>query len=180
MREIPSELAGRIFDGFLFDTHRDRALYIRTETRYRKRWLEQNPGKWWRLDDVLQRSGLPLAQEVEPAATIAPLSPALRGDSVAATETQPVVPRPGANSQLTSVPETVNLSPSQIAKSQIEIGSHLYVSAARLASMLGISERTLSRRCANGGGPPHVKLAGTYYELDKIQEWTASNTSFTQ
>ena len=64
-------------------------------------------------------------------------------------------------------------SPSQLAKNQIEIAGHLYVCGRYLASMLGISERTLSRRFADGNGPPHVKLARIYYDLNKVQEWTA-------
>jgi hypothetical protein len=51
---------------------------------------------------------------------------------------------------------TANLSPSQIAKNQIEIGGRLYVSVANLACIMGISERTLSHRCANGGAPPQL------------------------
>lgn len=69
---------------------------------------------------------------------------------------------------------TVTLSPSEIAKDTIAIGSDVYVSAPRLAAMLGISERTLARRTANGNGPTHVKIAGIYYRLDKIEEWAAA------
>ena len=72
------------------------------------------------------------------------------------------------------VAATITLSPSEIAKDKITIGDDLYVSFPYLASMLGISERTLSRRIANGNGPPHVKIAGNYYRLDKIQEWAAA------
>jgi hypothetical protein len=72
------------------------------------------------------------------------------------------------------VAATVTLSPSEIAKDKIAIGDDEYVSAPRLASVLGISERTLARRTANGNGPPHVKIAGIYYRLDKIQEWAAA------
>jgi hypothetical protein len=69
---------------------------------------------------------------------------------------------------------TVTLSPSEIAQDTIAIGDDEYVNAPRLASMLGISERKLERLCANGNGPPHVKIAGNYYRLDKIQEWAAA------
>jgi hypothetical protein len=71
-------------------------------------------------------------------------------------------------------PVTATLSPSEIAKDKIAIAGDLYVSFAYLASMLGISERTLARRTANGNGPPNVKIAGSYYRLDKIQEWAAA------
>jgi hypothetical protein len=69
---------------------------------------------------------------------------------------------------------TATLSPSEISKDKIAIADQLYVSLAYFASMLGISERTLARRTANGNGPPNVKIAGSYYRLDKIQEWAAA------
>jgi hypothetical protein len=72
------------------------------------------------------------------------------------------------------VTATITLSPSEIAKDKIAIGGDLYVSFAYLASMLGVSERTLARRTANGNGPPNVKIAGSYYRFDKIQEWAAA------
>jgi hypothetical protein len=73
-----------------------------------------------------------------------------------------------------SEPVTATLSPSEIAKDKIAIAGDLYVGFAYLASMLGISERTLARRTANGNGPPNVKISGSYYRLDKIQEWAAA------
>jgi hypothetical protein len=73
------------------------------------------------------------------------------------------------------VAATTTLSPSEIAKDKITIGGQEYVSNPRLASMLGISERTLSRLLRNGDGPPHVKIGGNYYRLDKIQEWAAAS-----
>ncbi len=72
------------------------------------------------------------------------------------------------------VAATIALAPSEIAKDKIAIAGDLYVSFAYLASMLGISERTLARRTANGNGPAQVKIAGIYYRLDKIQEWAAA------
>ena len=68
----------------------------------------------------------------------------------------------------------VTLSPSEIAKDKITIGGDLCVSFASLASLLGISERTLSRRTENGNGPPHVCISGNYYPLDKAREWAAA------
>jgi predicted DNA-binding transcriptional regulator AlpA len=72
------------------------------------------------------------------------------------------------------VAATTTLSPSEIAKDKITIGGQEYVSNPRLASMLGISERTLSRLLRNDDGPPHVKIGGNYYRLDKIPEWAAA------
>jgi len=73
------------------------------------------------------------------------------------------------------VTATIPVPPSEIAKDKIAIGDDLYVSFAYLASILDISERTLLRRCANGNGPPRVKVGGSYYyRLDKIPEWAAA------
>jgi hypothetical protein len=169
--------AGLIFDGILFDTPLDRGRYIGTGTKYQGRWLEQNAGKWWRLQDVLESAGPPVKHEAEvrPFATDASASPSCSEDPDA-SETPALVSLPD-DRRTTAAPIGAALSPSQIAKNEIAIEGRLYVSAARLASMLGISERTLSRRCANGNGPPHVKLAGIYYDLDEVQEWTADKRS---
>jgi len=55
---------GRIFDGILFATHRDRALYIRTLVRNRPQWLKDNPDSWRRIEDI-QREAASLAAPVE-------------------------------------------------------------------------------------------------------------------
>jgi hypothetical protein len=73
-----------------------------------------------------------------------------------------------------SEPVTATLSPSEIAKDKITIGGQEYVSNPRLVSMLRISERTLSRLLRKGDGPPHVKIGGNYYPLDKAREWAAA------
>ena len=159
MRDIPSYInAGLIFDGILFDTYLDRARYIRAEGQ-RRRWLEQNPGKWRRLNDVLHPAVPPMSQDSERARTPASVSAAGDGGSGA--------------SKAQARPTMVVVRLPNLQKNQIEIAGHLYVCGRYLASMLGISERTLSRRFADGNGPPHVKLARIYYDLNKVQEWTA-------
>ena len=83
MKDNSSKInAGLIFDGILFDTCLDRALYIRTETKYRARWLERNAGKWRRLQDVLESAAPPVKHdaEVRPVATDASTSPACSED----------------------------------------------------------------------------------------------------
>lgn len=45
-----------------------------------------------------------------------------------------------------------------ITEDEIEIGGQRYVNAWRLASMLGVSVRTLSRWDAAGTGPPKIKV----------------------
>jgi predicted DNA-binding transcriptional regulator AlpA len=61
------------------------------------------------------------------------------------------------------------------AEGEIEIGGRRYVSAWRLASMLGVSVRTLSRWDAAGIGPPKIKLGKkVFFDLGKIPEWLAN------
>jgi DNA-binding transcriptional regulator YiaG len=57
----------------------------------------------------------------------------------------------------------------------VEIGGRRYVTAGRLASLLGVTVRTLSRWDAAGIGPPKIKVGKkVLYDLDKIPEWLAS------
>ena len=61
------------------------------------------------------------------------------------------------------------------AKRGIEIGARRYVSAQDVASMLGVSPRTLSRWTAAGAGPPKIKIGKkVLYDLGKLPEWLAS------
>jgi hypothetical protein len=84
-------------------------------------------------------------------------------------------PPPQHQFPATVQPMTVVLSPATIAEREIAIGGRPYVSTQCLTSMLGVSERKLSRLCAACNGPPNVKIGGkVYYELDKIPEWAAN------
>jgi len=61
------------------------------------------------------------------------------------------------------------------ATGQVQIDGRRYVTAGRLASLLGVAVRTLSRWDAAGAGPPKIKIGKTVlYDLDKISEWLAS------
>jgi hypothetical protein len=109
----------------------------------------------------------------------AAMAPAVQIDWEALIETRSDIPmqrddRDPVSSEPPPETVTATLSPSEIAKDKIAIAGDLYVSFAYLASMLGISERTLARRTANGNRPPNVKIAGSYFRLDKIQEWAAA------
>jgi hypothetical protein len=97
--------------------------------------LQQRPGKWIRLKEIVQAA----APAVERQA---------RGDA-----------------------NVAGLSPSELAKDEITIGGRRYVSATYLAGKMGMSERSLERRCADGKGPPHVKIAGIYYDRDETRAW---------
>ncbi len=122
MKDNSSKInAGPIFDGMLFDTPNDRGRYIGTETKYRARWLEQNAGKWWRLQDVLESAAPPVKHEAEvpPVATDASASPACSEDPDA-FETPAFVSLPD-DRRTTAAPIAAALSPYQIAKNEIAI-----------------------------------------------------------
>ena len=56
----------------------------------------------------------------------------------------------------------------------VEIGGRRYVTAGRLASLLGVTVRTLSRWDAAGNGPPKIKIGKkVLFDLDKVPEWLA-------
>jgi predicted DNA-binding transcriptional regulator AlpA len=76
----------------------------------------------------------------------------------------------------TMVRRVIDASPqASPAESEMAIGSRRYVSARRVASMLGVSLRTLSRWDAAGTGPPKIKIGKkVFFYLGKISEWLAS------
>jgi predicted DNA-binding transcriptional regulator AlpA len=62
-----------------------------------------------------------------------------------------------------------------IPKGEIEIGGRRFVNACRVASILGVSVRTLSRWNADGTGPPRIKVGRkVLFDLLKIPDWLAS------
>jgi hypothetical protein len=180
MKDIPSTInEGLIFDGMLFASPGDRCRYIGTTgNKHREqRWREQNPDKWMRLEDIPQSAAAEDVKGAEAPSSSAP-SPDARGepkdqDTDGSTE-MPANTSPAEQVESTAASATAALAPSEIAKNAIAIDGHPHVSTARLASMLGISERTLLRRTANGNGPPHVYIAGNYYPIDKAREWAAN------
>src|SRR5262249_11428484 len=54
----------RVADGFLFATRRDRYHYVGQWSWEKQQWLERNPDKWRRIEDV-QREAASLATPVE-------------------------------------------------------------------------------------------------------------------
>jgi hypothetical protein len=68
--------------------------------------------------------------------------------------------------------------PRPLVESEISIGARQYVSAQRVASMLGVSVRTLSRWDTTGIGPPKIKVGKLIlFDLGKLTEWLASRES---
>jgi len=171
---------GRVCDGILFAEHRDRLFYIRTLVRKRPQWLKENEGRWRYIKDI-QREAASLAAPVESELNVVAASSEPNGQMSShdvrkdgnAEDTDGLAKTP-ASASPPAEPASAALSLSEIARDKITIGGQEYVSNPRLASMLGISERTLSRLLRNGDGPPYVKIGGNYHRLDKIPEWAAA------
>jgi phage terminase Nu1 subunit (DNA packaging protein) len=61
------------------------------------------------------------------------------------------------------------------AEGELEIGGRRYVNKERLASILGVSARTLSRWDAAGTGPPKIKVGRkALFDLLKVSDWLTS------
>jgi phage terminase Nu1 subunit (DNA packaging protein) len=62
-----------------------------------------------------------------------------------------------------------------MAESEIEIGGRRYINKRRLASILGVSVRTLSRWDDAGIGPPKIKVGrNVLFDLLKLPDWLTS------
>jgi hypothetical protein len=58
---------------------------------------------------------------------------------------------------------------------EIEIAGRRYARANRLAAVLGVTERTLSRWHAKRIGPPKITIGKTVlFDLGKLPDWLAS------
>ena len=44
----------RVVGDLLFATHRERAWYLGRSNIEQRRWLLENPGRWWRIEDLQQ------------------------------------------------------------------------------------------------------------------------------
>jgi hypothetical protein len=71
---------------------------------------------------------------------------------------------------------TVGVSKLTLAETgEVDIAGHRYITAQRLASMLGVTERTLARWNAARIGPPKISIGKTVlYDISKLPDWLAS------
>ena len=63
-RELTVINKGLIFDGLVFATYRDRALYIRTLVRDRPQWLKDNPELWETIEDAQRKDARSAEEEI--------------------------------------------------------------------------------------------------------------------
>jgi hypothetical protein len=86
------------------------------------------------------------------------------------------------NCNVTSVPEKpksgleAGVSRTILAETgEVEIAGHRYVTAERLAGMLGVTVRTLARWSASRIGPPKISIGKTVlFDLAKLPGWLAT------
>jgi hypothetical protein len=169
---------GLEFDGKSFKTFNARARYIRTVIARRPQWLSDHPGEWSSGGSTAQTATpIPADSGVikrEPITSPSSSTSQNVGEDFGAPRSteKSVEELPSVDSS--PMTDEIVSDPYLIAKTELEIADRTYVSAACFAKKLGISERTLSRWCADGKGPPHIKIQGLYFERDKIREWAAS------
>jgi hypothetical protein len=144
-------MQGLTYRDIWFTRPLDRCRYIGTSNRDKPQWLKDNPGAWGRIADVQQEAD----------------SPRRRVESQGPVEAVAATPSPQQPKLATILPETD--AAASLPGDEIAIGTRRYVSAERAASLLGISRRTLSRRCAAGNGPPKIKIGNkAYFEIAKV------------
>jgi hypothetical protein len=160
---------GRVHNGNLFATMRDRALCIRAGLN-EEQWLKDHPGVWRPLEDVL-REAAAWKRHVEGRVKTTASRPSsqtpsdIRKDeknvdgaaSVAIPPGDPSPPHPRPTLAKEGF-KTVRTPSESDFDPEIQIGSRRYVSANRYASMQDISRRTLGRRIAAGEVPPSRKV----------------------
>jgi hypothetical protein len=72
-------------------------------------------------------------------------------------------------------PAREQLHPAFGEDGEIEIAGRRYVRQQRLATILGVTERTLARWNARGIGPPKITIGKTVlFDLAKVPDWLAA------
>jgi hypothetical protein len=61
-----------------------------------------------------------------------------------------------------------------IVENVVAINGRAYITTEQFASLLDVSERTLHRLVEDGKGPPKIKMAGVFYELDEVLKWATN------
>jgi hypothetical protein len=77
---------------------------------------------------------------------------------------------PGGSNQDLVIPDSM-----PVTTGEIEIAGRRYVRQQRLATILGVTERTLARWNARGIGPPKITMGKTVlFDLAKVPDWLAA------
>lgn len=163
-----------VCDGYEFTDHNTRARYIREDRAKRPQWLKDNPGKWRRVSDVIERG----AQRASSDDTIVEVGPASSTSGLKArverTEAQrPAETSPNATIPATGSPASVDPLLRGIVENAVIINGRTCITTEQFASMLDVSVRTFHRMFEDGKGPRKIKLPGAFYELDEALKWTA-------
>jgi len=143
--------------------------------------LNEHPDVWIRIQDSEEENSSPrrrVESDTPVEATAAGPSPHMSSSDVRNdgkdADNAGSVEIPAGEPPSAQQPELAMLLPVTDAAAsapgdEVAIDTRPYVSAERAASMLGISRRTLSRRCAAGKAPPKIKLGNkAYFEIAKV------------
>jgi hypothetical protein len=183
---------GRVHNGNLFASNPHRMQCIRAGLN-EQQWLKDHPGVWRPLEDVLREAAAWKRRVEGPGETIATgpssqIPSDIRKDdknvdAAASVEVPPGAPSSPRPTALTMEGSKTPPPPSKSDfEDEIAIGPRRYVSADRLASLRGISRRTLSRRRNKPGNvPPMIKIGKKqYFEVSTISEGPASDDAAEQ
>jgi hypothetical protein len=178
---------GLVFDGLLFKTFNARGRYIGTDTAKRPQWLKDHPNDFVRLADILGdkihvRTDV-ITQDVGSnlkAPYPGPLA-ADKADNNAQLARTPLQGRLPIDQEATNAtiptretPLKVDALLPAIVENVVTINGRAYITTEQFAAISDVSERTLHRLFEDGKGPPKIKIAGVFYELDEVLKWATN------
>jgi hypothetical protein len=164
----------RAAEGLVFRELGHRTRYLGQWSWCKPKWLRDNEDNWRRVteDDLAQFSqqlSLDATVQAAPAQSSTQTSSPKTGvedpevgDSCATAAKAPSPPERSGPVAERIAPNDTRNAPG--GEDEIWIGSKRYVTADRLASMLGISRRSLNRRCSEGKAPPRIKINKVLFE----------------
>jgi hypothetical protein len=99
-----------------------------------------------------------------------------RASAEKVADAQPMAIEPLKNETLPKFKAVRNLTTGKPRETDatglVEIGGRRFVTTGCLASLLGVTPRTLSRWDAASNGPPRIKLGKkVLFDLDKVSDW---------
>jgi hypothetical protein len=86
----------------------------------------------------------------------------------------PLTTAPSATIPARETPLEVDGLLSAIVENVVTINGRACITTEQFASLLDVSERTLHRLFEDGKGPPKIKIAGVFYELDELLKWATN------
>jgi predicted DNA-binding transcriptional regulator AlpA len=142
---------------------------------------QRSESKWRRVPDVREKTAQrPLRDDavmkVDPDSSSSRSNTRDSESCVAKAAIEPpltTAPSRNATMPARETPLKVDALPAAIVENVVTINGRAYITTEQFAAILGVSERTLHRLFEDGKGPPKIKIAGVFYELDEVLKWTA-------